>query len=54
MGKWSEEVCNRLYVVLLQCSDGRWSWGSRVRKSVIDYMLFICCAVMVSGLGEVV
>ena len=24
----------------LQCSDGRWTWESGVRKSVIDYMLF--------------
>ena len=24
----------------LQCCDGRWTWESCVRKSVIDYMLF--------------
>ena len=24
----------------LQCCDGRWTWESGVRKSVIDYMLF--------------
>ncbi len=38
----------------LQYCDGRWTWGSGVRKSVIDYMLFSCSAVMVGGLGEVV
>ena len=53
-GKWCEEVCNRLHVVYLQCCDGRWTWGSGVRKFVIDYMLFSCSAVMVGGLGEVV
>ena len=42
--------------MLFSCSacDGRWVWGSGVRKSVIDYMLFSCSAVMVGGLGEVV
>ena len=25
---------------MLQCCDGRWTWESGVRKSVIDYMLF--------------
>ena len=38
----------------LQCCDGRWTWGSGARKSVIDYMLFSCSPVMVGGLGEVV
>ena len=38
----------------LQCCDGRWTWGSGVRKSVIDNMLFSCSAVMVGGLGVVV
>ena len=54
LGKWCEEGCNRLHVVLLQCYDSRWTWGSGVRKSAIDYMLFSCSAVMVGGLGEVV
>ena len=38
----------------LQCCYGRWTWGSDVRKSVIDYMLFSCSDVMVGWLGEVV
>ena len=54
LGKWCEEVCNRLHVVYLQCCDGRRAWGSGVRKSVRNYMLFSCSAVMVVGLGEVV
>ena len=53
LGKWCEEVCNRLHVVYLQCCDGRWVWGSGVRKSVIDYM-FSCRSVMVGEVGEVV
>ena len=40
--------------VELQCYDSRWTWGSGVRKSVIDYMLFSCSAVKAGGLGEVV
>ena len=54
LGKWCEEGCNRLHVVLLQSCDGRWTWESGVRKAVIHCMLFSCSAVMAGGLGEVV
>ena len=42
--------CNRLHVVYGAVMAG--TWGSGVRKAVIDYMLFSCSAVMVGGLGE--
>ena len=45
--------CSAVIDYMLFSCDGRWTWGSGVRKSVIDYM-FSCSAVMVGALGLVV